>query len=530
MESVSRHIGRRLHEAGVRYVFGHPGGEVTDLMEGFRAAGLEFVLTHHECAAAFMADAIGHFTGVPGVCLGTLGPGATNLVTGVAHAWLDRAPVIAFTAQLPADRYPICTHQKLDLLGVYGPITKLAATVTAANADALTVKAVRTAVQERPGPVYLQVAPDVAGQPMQIGVDRGYPKEIAARGPDPAALQEAADRFRRARRPLLLAGLDAMRGGAAEPLRQLAEAFTVPVMVGPKAKGVFPENHPLFVGTIEMLGTQKLYDFIDTCDLVVMAGFDPVELDRDWPAKAEIINFGPVINEEQYYPSIIDVVAPVGQALEAFLAALGSREAKWNAAEITAFYQEFRQYTSPAVPGLAPQRILAILRDLMPADGLVTCDVGNNKSVTGQHWQALQPYTFFMSNGLSSMGYGLPSAMGLKLVAPDRAVATVLGDGGFAMMMGELETIARLGLKGLAIIVLEDNLLAMIRNTQLRKGIPDTGTRFGHTDYVLLAKSAGLHGVRVQNEQDCRDALRAALSSDTTTVIAAQINEAACRL
>ena len=323
METVGERIGVRLREAGVRYVFGHPGGEVVDLLEGLRKAGLEFVLTHHETAGAFMADAIGQYTRRPGVCLGTIGPGGTNLVTGVAHAQLDRAPMIAMAAQLPHDRFPLCTHQKIDLLHLFTPITKWAASITPANADAVVVKAVRTSLQERPGPVFLQIAPDVSNQPIDVVIDRPYAKEIRPRGPSPESMSQAAQLFQGARRPLVLAGLDALRAGAWKSLRDLSEAFILPVMVGPKAKGIFPEDHPHFVGTLEMLGTQKLYDFIDECDLLLMAGFDPVELDRDWTARAQIINFGPVINEEQYYPSSIDVVGPVGESLEAFNAALG---------------------------------------------------------------------------------------------------------------------------------------------------------------------------------------------------------------
>lgn len=529
METVAQRLGKRLREVGVRYAFGHPGGEVTDLIEGLRREGIQFILTRHETSGVIMAEAIGATTGIPGVAIGTLGPGATNMVTGVAHAYLDRSPLIAMTAQLPDDRYPMVTHQKLDLLALYAPITKWASSMTPLNAEAVLAKAVRVATAERPGPVYLQVPADVAGQPaVDAPFDRFHTETVQATGFDPAALESAARRLRSASRPLILAGTDALRGKASAAVRALAEATGVPVMVGPKAKGVFPEDHPLFIGTVEMLGFRYLFDVIDTCDVVVMAGFDAVELDADWKAKSAIIHFGALANDELYFPSQIDVVGPVAPALEAFRSAVGPMRG-WDPPEVQRVKADFHRFLHPDLPGLLPQRVLEVLREVSPRSLMLSCDTGSNKAVTGQMWRALEPNAFLMSNGISTMGYGLPAAMGMKLAHPDRPVATVVGDGGLGMCLGELETVARLKMD-ITVIVLVDEALDMITRNQERKGYATLSTEITSPDYVGLAKAFGGWGVEADSPESLQKALSESLRRPGLNLVAARINRQAYKL
>lgn len=524
--TVARAIGDRLRAASVRYVYGHPGGEVVDLIEGFRQAGLEFILTKHETAAAFMADAAATATGVPGVCLATLGPGATNLVTGVAHAYLDRAPVLAFSGQLPAERYEIATHQRLDLRHLFAPITKWQATLSPTNAAAVVERALRVAQRPRRGPVYLEVPSDV---PQQETVDVALPRFATdpVASIDEDAIRSAAERLRGSERPLLLVGMDANEDAVAGPLRRLAEAWGVPVMVSPKAKGIFREDHPLFLGTIEGLGTAYLYDYIDTCDLVLMVGFDPVEFDRDWTARARIVHIDVVPNDDRYYGSEVEVVGPIDAALERLR---DSEEAKPKIAadEIRAFRDAFAARLRPTSAGLTPQQVLAELRAALPEDALVTCDVGSNKAVSAQCWPSYRPRTFFLSNGLSSMGYGLPAALALKMAEPARQVACVLGDGGFAMSMAELETGVRLGV-GVFVIVLVDDALSQIRAGQERKGYPVTGTTFGPIDYAKLGAAFGIEAKSVTTMAECREAFRTA-PMDRPLLVAARIDPSAYRV
>jgi len=507
-------------------VFGHPGGEVIDLIEGLRQAGLEFVLTKHETAAAFMAEATATLTGIPGVCLGTLGPGATNLVTGVAQAYLDRAPVIALSGQLPTERYEVATHQRLDLKGLFAPITKWQATLSAENAAAVVERALRVATRARRGPIYLEVPSDV---PTQETVNVALPRFATEHVPaiDDDAVRAAAARLHDSERPLLLVGMDANNDAVPGPLRRLAEAWHMPVMVSPKAKGVLREDHPLFVGTIEGLGTAYLYDFIDTCDLVLMVGLDPVEFDRDWSAKARIVHIGVVPNDDRYYGSEVEIVGPIDAAIERLFAA-SKATPKVARDEINAFRDAFTSRVRGSAKGLTAQEVLAELRAALPEDALVTCDVGYNKAVSAQCWPAYRPRTFFVSNGLSSMGYGLPAALALKLADRTRPVACVLGDGGFAMAMAEIETGTRLGL-GVRVIVLADEALSQIKAGQERKGYAVTGTTFGAIDYEKLGSAFGIDARTVSTVAECREAFRET-PGDRPTLIAARVDPAGYRV
>jgi acetolactate synthase-1/2/3 large subunit len=531
--TVARLIGERLRAAGVRYVTGHPGGEVVDLIEGFREAGLEFVLTRHETAAAFMAEAMASASGTPGVCVATLGPGATNLVTGVAQAYLDRAPLIAFTGQLPADRFEITTHQKLDLRALFAPITKWQARLTAGNAEDVIDRALRETVRPRRGPVYIEVPSDVPhlvterrSDPQLRYIPPGTPEMSAVVDRDHT--RRAAHLLSRAKRPVMLVGMDANDEFTAPALRQFAEEWRIPVIVSPKAKGAFREDHPLFLGTIEMLGTAKLYEYIDGSDLVLMIGFDPVEFDRDWTAKADVIHIGPLPNDDRYYTSAAELVGPLSESIAALRSLAGRPEATRAEHEVRSFRESFRTFVAPKRDRLTPQEVLAELRAALPEDALVTCDVGYNKAVTGQCLPMYQPKTFFMSNGLSSMGYGLAAALGLKLLHREREVACVLGDGGFAMLMAELETAVREKL-GVTVVVLVDDALSQIKAAQERKGYPVTGTTFGELDYVALAKGFGVRGREVRTVAECREALRDR-PTDAPVLIAAHVDPSAYQL
>jgi acetolactate synthase-1/2/3 large subunit len=479
-----------------------------------------------------MADAMATASGVPGVCVGTLGPGATNLVTGVAQSFLDRSPVLAFTGQLPTERFDITTHQKLDLRSLFAPITKWQARISPANAGAATDRALRVALRPRRGPVYLEVPSDVPRQDARA--DQADDGEYAVQQQlwnaiDVDAAGAAARRLRESKRPLILVGMDANDAVIAPRLRVLAEEWSLPVIDSPKSKGVFREDHPLFLGTIEGLGTAKLYELVKSSDLVLMIGFDPVEFDRDWKSSAKVIHIGPLPNDDRYYRATVEVVGPVNEAIDAIRSLAGSGQAKWAPADVKRLRDDFRAFVSPKRRGLTSQQVLALLRAALPEDAIATCDVGYNKAVTGQCWVAYAPKTFFMSNGLSSMGYGLPAAIGLQLLHRERKVACVLGDGGFAMSMAELETAVRLELPVIA-VVLADDALSQIKASQERKGFPSVGTTFRGFDFVSLARGFGVSGHDVTTEAECRDAFAAARNAKVPTLIAAHVDPTAYAL
>lgn len=530
MTTVARWIGRRLWEAGIHHAFGLPGGEVVELIEGLRQEGVEFIVTRHEAAAAFMANAYGQATGRPGVCIATLGPGATNLVTGVAHAYLDRAPVIAITAQLPDAKYTIATHQAVDLMALYRPITKWQARVDPGNVKAVVERALRVATEERPGPVYLMLPSSHAAAEVD---DRPYPAaEVPAPGGPvapvaPGAIRAAAERVERARRPVLLVGLSAARAGASAQMLALAERLGAPVIVGPKAKGSFPEDHPLFAGTIEMLGTDVLFDLIASSDRVIAAGFDPVELDRDWTFDAPVLNVD-TVPADPYYPVDFDLTGPLVPTLAALAEAVRPG-ARWAPEEVAEVRRRLRARIDVEVPGLSPQQAIRALQAAFPRDTLIAVDVGAHKMATGQVWQSTVPGTFYMSNGLSSMGYAFPAALALKLVHRERKVVAVVGDGAFAMSMAELETAVRVGL-GVTAVVLVDGALSLIEMAQERRGYPSTGTRFGNPDFAAVARAFGVEARTVRTPEEAEAAFAEAARADGPFLVAVHVNPAGYRL
>jgi acetolactate synthase-1/2/3 large subunit len=481
-----------------------------------------------------MADAIATSTGSPGVCVATLGPGATNLVTGIAQCYLDRSPVLAFTGQLPADRFEIVTHQKLDLRALYAPLTKWQARVSAANAGDVVDRALRVAFEPRRGPVYLEVPSDVPRQdapPRETPVHYGGAamSRADAQPIDPGPAGAAASLLRESTRPLILAGMDANDDVVASRLRAFADEWSIPVIDSPKSKGVFREDSPLFLGTIEMLGTARLFDVIESADLVFMVGFDPVEFDRDWTTRARVVHINTVPNAERYYRENVEIVGPIAEAFDVVRSIAGSGRAKWPAAEIKRIRDDFRAFVRPSRNALTSQQVIEVVRASLPEEALATCDVGYNKAVVGQIWRAYGAKRFFMSNGLSSMGYGLPAAIGLKLAHRDRAVACIVGDGGFAMTMAELETAARVDAPVIC-VVLADDALSQIKAGQERKGYPATGTTFRGLDYVSVAKGLGADGYEVRTEAECRDAIAAAREAKRSVVIAARVDPSAYRL
>jgi len=535
--NVAEAVAGRLAASGVTHVFGYPGGETLALLDACRRRGLRFILTRHEATAAFAALATGELTGVPGVCLATLGPGATNLVSGVAAALLERAPLLAFTAQLPRSRYETTTHQRLDLGALFGPVTKASMRLEPDEALRSLERGMRLAVTPRPGPVHFEVPSDVPTQPCSdalgaaraaIGGAAPQPAPLAT----PAVIAEARRLIAGCRQPVLLLGL-AAKGAAQDDVVSFAQAAGLPVVVTPKAKGLMPESHPLFVGVIEMLGTRHLTEWLAGADGFIFAGFDPVELDMLWDLDRPAVLLDMVADPDLYYRIDVEVTGDVGANLRQLAAVddrellLGVRtceEGRGRAAQAREVLAG--KIDQPPEPGLmSPRQIVhAVRRGATSADALATTDVGAHKMAAGQLWRVEHPGCFLMSNGQSSMGYGLPAAMAAKLMWPERQVVALIGDGGLGMYLGELETLARLGLP-IPIVVPVDDQLTLIAMGQERRGYERYGVGFGAPDYVELARSLGGHGVVANDEATLREAVTTAFGRQTFTLIAAPVDE-----
>lgn len=519
-----------IHQAGIPFIFGYPGDPTIEFMEAARLRGTEVVLARREGTAAFMAEALGMLTGKPGVALSTLGPGSTALVGGVAAANLDRVPMLAISGQIATSREPYFTHQVVDQGRLYAPVTKWAGRMEAGGAATIMRKALRTAAAERPGAVHLTCAGDafkaeasdnaVAVPPLEQNPRTVEVYAAEGTGADPSRLLAAA------RRPVLLAGIAAVRAGATPALVRLAETAGIPVVVAPMAKGVFPEDHPLFAGVLDMACNQVVWDFLAESDLVIAAGFDGVELIKPWSLTAPVLHIDAVANTDQIYASDCEVIGHIGTIAD-WLAEEWRGEPRWDARDVAAHRDRLRDtYYAGRVQGrLNPTDVIDAVREAAPRDTVVTTDVGSHKLLVGQGWRTYDPRTVLITNGLSAMGFGVSAAIGAALHHRDRTTIALVGDGGFAMAATELRLAAELGLP-LIVVVFVDGSLNRIELKQMAEGYTSTATRLEDTDLVALAEAMECDGARASTPEQLSKALAEAGRPSRPLVVEARIDPA----
>ncbi|MGH2403841.1 MAG: acetolactate synthase large subunit, partial [bacterium] len=498
------------------YVFGIPGEETLDLNDALRDSAIRFVTVRHEQGAAFMADVYGRLTGRAGVCLATLGPGATNLATGLADANLDRAPVVAITGQVSRDRMHKESHQFVDILKAFGPLTKWNGRAETGDIIPEVVrKAFKLAQEEKPGACLIELPEDVAEEPADgeaLAVRRARRPS-----PDKPSLMRAAELINQARRPLILAGNGAIRGRATDALRGLAERRGIPVVNTFMAKGVLPANHPLALATVGLAeGDYERGGFAEA-DCVIAVGYDPVEYGaRTWNPRRKLsivhIDFTSAEVDAHYQPAV-EVVADVREALDLLTPLV--RAATERRSPVPAGRDDRRP--ASAFP-VFPERALADLEEALEPDDLVISDVGAHKLWLARFFNAQLPNTVIISNGFASMGIGLPGAIAAKLVFPSRRVVTVCGDGGFLMNVHELETAKRLGLALVALIFRDDGYGSIRWKQQQRFG-RTAGVEFGNPDFARLADAFGCRGFRIDAASGLLPALREALAHPGPAII-----------
>ena len=528
MPTCAEVLAGTLRDAGVTRMFGLPGGELLDFLEAARAAGIDFILTRHEAVAALMADATGQLTRQPGVCVSTLGPGAVNLTLGVANAFLDRSPLIAITAARAPTAVPFATHQQLDLNAVYRPFTKQTLTLDAVNTAATVRRAWRTALEPRMGPVHIALPSDIARQPERQADD---PASVGLTpDPPPPPSQGAVDRMaraiKRARRPVIILGLDLDPNTTPASVRLFVEALGAPVFVTPKAKGILPEDHPLFFGVCGGQAADAIViEFFSKADLLIGVGFEPVESDKLWHQTMPLVSIGPVsIASGQFRPAL-ELTGDVVASLTA-LGAMPWKSLEWSGEECVAFLADLDRRLRPAarpVHGLSPFEVTRCLRDLFPSETIVATDVGSIKLIVSQAWRSTRPLTFLESNGLSAMGYSFPAAMAAKLVHPDRPVLCTVGDGGFSMIVADLETCVRHRIHFVT-VVYNDSALSLIDVAQKRRGLPDWGVRYGPVDFAAAAAALGAWSRRAETMEQLEAAVKAAQRHDGPSVVEVMID------
>jgi acetolactate synthase-1/2/3 large subunit len=511
-----------LEAEGVNYVFGLPGEENLDLLDALSRSPIRFIPTRHEQGAAFMADVYGRLTGRAGVCLATLGPGATNLATGIGDAHLDHAPLVAITGQAGLERVHKESHQYVNIVEAFRPLTKWNTRVERASVIPEVVRhAFKIAQEEKPGACHIELPEDVAGE--AVTAVPLVSRRARRPSPDRPSLRDAAARIDAARHPIILAGNGVVRGNASHELIAFAEKTSIPVANTFMAKGAMPADHPLSLLSIGLQAKDFVSCGFDAADLIITVGYDQVEYaPYHWNPSGVTpivhVDFTPAETDAMYQPDV-EVVSDVREALGLLHGEV--RQVHDRAYPSRLRGAILRDLDRDAESGVMPMKPARVLRDLRSALGrrdVVISDVGAHKLLVARLFPAYEPNTVLISNGFASMGIALPGAITAALVEPDRRVVAVCGDGGFLMNVQELETAVRLGV-AFVVIVFRDEGYGLIRWKQERQFGAAFGIDFGNPDLVKLAESFGARGYRVERAEDFGVLLKDALAQHVPAVI-----------
>ncbi|MBD1889973.1 acetolactate synthase large subunit [Coleofasciculus sp. FACHB-SPT9] len=512
-----------LENEGVEYIFGLPGEENLDILEALKTSSIKFITTRHEQGAAFMADLYGRLTGKAGVCLSTLGPGATNLMTGVADANLDGAPLVAITGQVGTDRMHIESHQYLDLVAMFEPVTKWnTQIVRPSNTPEIIRKAFKIAQSEKPGAVHIDLPENIAemtatGKPLHKNCGE---KTFAAFH----SLEQASEAISQAKNPLIMVGNGAIRADASLALTEFATKLNIPVVNTFMGKGVIPYTHPLALWSVGLQQRDHISCAFDQTDLVIAIGYDLIEYSpKKWNPLGEIpiIHIGdtPAEIDSSYIP-LVEVVGDISDSLREILNR-ADRQGKPDPyalqlrADIRADYEEYAN--DDGFP-IKPQKIIYDLRQVMGPEDILISDVGAHKMWIARHYHCDRPNTCIISNGFAAMGIAIPGALAAKLVYPQKKVIAVTGDGGFMMNCQELETALRVG-TAFVTLIFNDGGYGLIEWKQHNHFGESAFVHFSNPDFVKLAESMGLKGYRVESAADLIPTLKTALEQDVPSVI-----------
>ncbi|MFF0524023.1 acetolactate synthase large subunit [Actinomadura nitritigenes] len=529
-EDAARLLVRTLEAEGVEYVFGIPGEENIHFVHALNDSPIRYILVRHEQGAAFMAEIYGRLTGKAGVASATLGPGAINLQLGVADATTNSTPVVAISAQVGLDRIYKESHQIVDLVSLFRPITKWSELAPTAEAlPEMVRKAFKTAQTERPGAVYLAIPEDVesakvsdALKPLPVNIVR--PQE-----PSPSQIARAADVIALARQPIVLAGHGATRDRASDALIHFSERLGLPVATTFNGKGVFPDDHRNALGAVGFMRHDYVNFGFDEADVLIAVGyelqeFDPVKINPNADKKIIHIHQSPA-EVDDHYPVTVGIQGDISRSLRALADSVHRR---WD---VNGTGEKIRRMmrdelaegaTEDGFP-LSPRRIVADVRSAMGRADIVLADTGAVKMWMARMYPTYEPNTLLVSNGLSSMGFAVPGAIAAKLAHPDRRVLAATGDGAFLMNSQELETAVRENIP-ITVLIWDDSAYGLIE----WKMDLDMGTsshiKFGNPDFVKYAESFGARGYRVESAAELLPTLRKALAEDTVSVITVPVD------
>jgi acetolactate synthase-1/2/3 large subunit len=518
--TVAENIANQLFDCGVRYVYGIPGGPSIPYMEAFKAAGIEFILTSDENAAGVMACVSGRLTGIPGICHATFGPGATNLMTATGAALLDRSPVIVFTSEMPDSLLHRTVQMNVDHQKLFEPITKRTFRINMENVSQVLDNSIRICNEEYPGPIHIGLPSDVAnletnGTFQQITETEipGFENEIS----------RIIDLLEKSRRPLIAIGLTSARFGLRKKIIDFLSSNRIPVVLTPMAKGLVPEDHPCYAGVLFHALSDYLEDIYEKTDLVIGLGYDPVEYNYEsWMPDVPLIHFDTKITD---MPPGREIIQFTGEPSEWFhlLTNINSGSLIFESGILNGIRDEMDSVFNGFLNHFGPVSALKALKEELPYDSIITADVGSHLHLIGQYWKTPSPNKLIMTNGWSTMGFGIPAALAAQLIRPETTVVCITGDGGFLMTAGEIMTARRYNLP-VIIVVMSDGELNLIKIKQSWKDLPPYGTHLYSGDLFISESFLGVRVLTVDSVDKMKKAINTALSLDKPVIINAIID------
>ncbi len=528
MATAAEILAQGLYEAGCRFAFGIPGGEVLAVMHALDEAGVTFRLAKHENSAGFMAEGTYHRSGAPAVLVATLGPGVANAVNVIANAQQDRVPLIFLTGRVDEVDSVSYTHQVFDHIKLLEPITKGAFTLIDGAVETIVEKAVTLATEGVPGPVHIDVPISLAT------AEQPGPRPMRPLRPAPAApaagpaLEAARQRFAAAERPLILAGLEVLSQGCEAAVAAFAREHAIPLVTTYKAKGVLDEGDPLALGGagLSPRADKELLPLVQASDCLLLLGYDPIEMRHGWkhpwdPAATPVLEFVAAQTLHGMHHASHTFVGDIAAGLAA-LAEGGTPRASWSDGAPAKVRQKLTEAFA-AGPDWGPATAMAAVREALPANGVATVDSGAHRILLSQLWSCPEARGLLQSTALCTMGCALPLAIGAKLAAPERPVVAFTGDAGLEMILGELATLRDLAMP-LVVVVFVDASLALIELKQRQSGRQKLGVAFGQTDFAALAHTLGGIGIDARSHDEMVRAVSEGLTARTFTIVAAHID------
>ncbi|NWO02203.1 UNVERIFIED_ORG: acetolactate synthase-1/2/3 large subunit [Idiomarina abyssalis] len=522
---------KALENEGVKYIFGIPGEENLDLLESLSKSDIELILTRHEQGAGFMAATYGRLTGKPGVCLSTLGPGATNLVTPVAYAQLGAMPMVVVTGQKPIKERHQGQFQIIDVVDMMTPITKYTqAIISASSIPAHIREAFRRAEDERPGASHLELSDDISREEVSsLPIEPSHSRRPIT---EHKSVRHVLELLREAKHPVLLIGAAANRKITAKMLRAFVDKTGIPFITTQMGKGVINEDHPRWLGNAAVSDGDYPHRAIEKSDLILNVGHDVVEKppfmmktgDND-NRKVIHINFQGAQVDSVYFPHA-SMIGDIGNSIWQLKEGI-EPQSHWDFDFMLKVRDHMRDHTDEGAHDdsfpMLPQRLVEDVREAMPDDGVIALDNGIYKIWFARNYPARQPNTVLLDNALASMGAGLPSAMAAKLVNPEKKVMAICGDGGFMMNSQELETAVRMGLD-IVVVILNDSGYGMIKWKQQHMKLSDYGLDFNNPDFVKYAESYGANGYRLDKTENLIPLLKDCLNKPGVHLIDVPVN------